>query len=37
MGVDYESEEQVVQTFATGLTTIWQANLGALKCWASLL
>ena len=37
MGVDYENEEQVVQTFATGLTTFWQANPGALKWWASLL
>jgi hypothetical protein len=37
MGVDYEAEEQVVQTMATGLTTFWQANPGALKWWASLL
>ena len=37
MGIDYDSEEQVVQTFATGLTTFWQANPGALKWWGSLL
>jgi len=37
MGIDYESEEQVVQTFATGLTTFWQANPVALKWWSSLL
>ena len=37
MGVEYETEEQTVQTFATGLTTFWQANPGALRWWASLL
>ena len=37
MGVEYETEEQTVQTFATGLTTFWQANPGALRWWANLL
>ena len=37
MSVDFETEEQVVLTFATGLTTFWQANPGALRWWASLL
>ena len=37
MGVEYETEELTVQTFATGLTTFWQANPGALRWWASLL
>ena len=37
MGVEYETEEHTVQTFATGLTTFWQANPGALRWWASLL
>jgi len=37
MGVEYETEEQTVQTFATGLTTFWQANPGALRWWATLL
>ena len=36
MSVDFETEEQVVLTFATGLTTFWQANPSALKWWASL-
>ena len=37
MGVEYETEELTVQTFATGLTTFWQANPRALRWWASLL
>ena len=37
MGVEYETEEQTVQPFATGLTTFWQANPGALRWWANLL
>jgi hypothetical protein len=37
MGVDWKDEEQVVGSLATGLTTFWQANPGALKWWSSLL
>ena len=37
MGVEYETEEQTVQTFATGLTPFWQAHPGALRWWANLL
>lgn len=37
MGVDWEGEEQVVGSMATGLTTFWQANPGALRWWGALL
>ena len=37
MGVDWDCEERVVGTMATGLTTFWQANPVALRWWSSLL